>query len=221
MLNVTSKWLQQQIDAGKTAEMIATETGKGKSTIYTWIRQLGVKLPSRDLPAGARFGRLVIVNRKGSKSGEAVYRCRCDCGGEKPVRRSNLVAGGTSSCGCQQYLTGKDNPLFKGHGEIGGKYWSNIQQHARTRNLSFDLTITQAWNIYTTQKGLCALSGLPIAFVRLRLTVQTASLDRIDSGDGYCPDNAQWVHKDINRMKMCLPEKRFVLLCRLVAVTQC
>ena len=37
----------------------------------------------------------------------------------------------------------------------------------------------------------------------------TASLDRIDSKKGYTIDNIQWVHKDVNKMKMDLQEEDF------------
>ena len=37
----------------------------------------------------------------------------------------------------------------------------------------------------------------------------TASLDRIDSKKGYIEGNVQWVHKNVNKMKMDLDEKEF------------
>lgn len=45
----------------------------------------------------------------------------------------------------------------------------------------------------------------------------TASLDRIDSNRGYTQDNVQWVHKDVNKMKMDLNQQIFVELCRAIA----
>lgn len=45
---------------------------------------------------------------------------------------------------------------------------------------------------------------------------QTASLDRIDSSKGYIPGNVQWVHKDVNKMKLALSEKRLLELCTLI-----
>ena len=41
----------------------------------------------------------------------------------------------------------------------------------------------------------------------------TASLDRIDQNKGYEIGNVQWVHKDVNLMKMYLDEKYFIGLC--------
>ena len=55
---------------------------------------------------GRRFGRLEVIRREGSnKKGEAVWLCRCDCGGEKIVRGTKLRRGETKSCGCFEQET--------------------------------------------------------------------------------------------------------------------
>lgn len=53
---------------------------------------------------GQRFGRLVVLHkeeirgRKGHTN--AVWRCRCECGGEIVAYSMNLRRGNTTSCGC-------------------------------------------------------------------------------------------------------------------------
>lgn len=50
---------------------------------------------------GRRFGRLVAVAYAGSNAhGRALWRCRCDCGGEHTAPSSDLVRGRVRSCGC-------------------------------------------------------------------------------------------------------------------------
>lgn len=45
---------------------------------------------------GKTFGQLTVIERlPGLK-----WRCRCSCGNEKIVDRSNLISGHTKSCGC-------------------------------------------------------------------------------------------------------------------------
>ena len=90
--------------------------------------------------------------------------------------------------------------------------WSNIQHGAKLRNLPVGITIEFAWNLYLAQRRKCALSGLLINFGS-RWGEGSASLDRIDSKFGYVVGNVQWVHKDVNRMKMDLDQQHFLQLC--------
>ena len=68
---------------------------------------------------GRRFGMLTVVSEEEPVPDARGHRmrmlyCRCDCGGEKLARYSNLMAGNTRSCGCTRFplkppvdLTGK------------------------------------------------------------------------------------------------------------------
>lgn len=52
---------------------------------------------------GRRFGKLTVVSElagQRGKRGERLFRCSCDCGGEKTVSYVSLVNGSTKSCGC-------------------------------------------------------------------------------------------------------------------------
>jgi hypothetical protein len=185
---------------------------------------------------GERFGSLVIAEFLGSEPyayGKKVrktrrnylYRCICDCGRTDFVTKRVLVLSGhTKSCGCQWKPKAGLNWRWTGCGELSGVLWSKIRNHARYRNLSFTITIQEAWELFLTQKGRCALTGNPIAFASSMAEEngggRTASLDRIDSTKGYTSSNVQWVHKDINVMKMDLSESRFLELCRAVVQHQ-
>lgn len=55
--------------------------------------------------SGERYGKLVAIEYVGKdKFNNALWRCKCDCGGEKIVTRKNLVCGDTRSCGCLHEL---------------------------------------------------------------------------------------------------------------------
>ena len=58
----------------------------------------------RDLK-GQRFGLLTAVEFIGYRrnGGNAVWRCICDCGGEKAIRADRLTCGETRSCGCMRH----------------------------------------------------------------------------------------------------------------------
>lgn len=48
---------------------------------------------------GQRFGQLVVIRRAPSRDGRTYWLCRCDCGEEVEVNRSNLISGRQTSCG--------------------------------------------------------------------------------------------------------------------------
>jgi hypothetical protein len=54
-----------------------------------------------EIPAGTRFGRLVVIgsNKTVAADGHREYRCRCDCGKESVVAGNNLKQGFSASCG--------------------------------------------------------------------------------------------------------------------------
>ena len=65
--------------------------------------------PGRRDVSGMRFGRLVAVEPTGeSIGGSAVWRCRCDCGGEVCAPLHQLTAGYRKSCGCLSRPPRKD-----------------------------------------------------------------------------------------------------------------
>jgi hypothetical protein len=74
------------------------------------------------------------------------------------------------------------------------------------------------WEQFTKQLGKCALSDITLEFPSFgdKATVQTASLDRINSDIGYFKDNIQWLHKDVNKMKWELGQERFLELCKII-----
>jgi hypothetical protein len=69
---------------------------------------------------GRVFGRLTVVEFARRYRRNSYWRVRCECGNEKPIQRSNLISGGTVSCGCHRdeqrhERCGKKSPVFK-HG---------------------------------------------------------------------------------------------------------
>jgi Probable Zinc-ribbon domain len=110
---------------------------------------------------------------------------------------------------CYQLRSGASNHNWKGHGEISKHMWCCMQSDARRRGYSFELTIEEAWELFLKQEKKCRLTGTILSMGKNR----TASLDRIDNTMGYMTDNVQWLHKDINKMKLTHTEEKFKQLC--------
>lgn len=104
-----------------------------------------------------------------------------------------------------------------------GKYhsipytWFSVKQKGDiSRGYQWDLTIEDIWQMYEDQEGVCSLSGVPIGWAEKGLTA-TASIDRIDSSEGYIKGNVQLVHKDVNFMKQQFDQEYFISMCKAVA----
>lgn len=50
--------------------------------------------------SGQRFGKLTVVAAAGSRHGNALWECGCDCGSRCVVAACHLKSGHTKSCGC-------------------------------------------------------------------------------------------------------------------------
>lgn len=177
------------------------------------------KKPKAGIETGKRFGKWVVVDvedftylyRNDGKVLERQYKCKCDCGTVKYIRTSHITRGLSKQCDkCRlsSYYVNK----------IGCIPITDIRRckvGAQKRGLDWSVEPPYLYELYEQQKRLCALSGKPIVFSERGVGapgakyVNTASLDRIDSDKGYIVGNVQWVHKDVNRMKMDLPEESF------------
>lgn len=163
---------------------------------------------ARAINIGDRFDSAVVLGFKDVRD-RYMAECLCDCGGVYYIRPGLLPKNKTNNCGC------KPRGKWKGTGGLSGTYYRRIQRRAESSGQEFTVTPEYLWDMYQSQGGVCAVTGLGIPFNRRTADPCDASLDRIDSTRGYVVGNVQWVHKDINKMKMDLPMDRFLDLCRL------
>ena len=169
---------------------------------------------------GKPFGILTVVSHSHrGKSYKHFWNCKCQCGNTKTIQGSSLLRGRTVSCGCLKKRRGKDNPSWRGYGDLSGEFIAGFKAHARRRNIPFSVSNKYLWDLYRKQNGKCSLSGVSLSLVEPRyfgVYQRTASLDRIDSTKGYIEGNVQWVHKTINLMKLDLSEPEFIKWCQIV-----
>lgn len=181
---------------------------------------MGNRFNSKDI-TGQKFGKLTalrFVERRADKSrSEYYWEFQCECGNTCITRRDRVTTGlkPVGSCGCE-----RNRDKWSGYKEISGSQWGSIKKGAVKRGIVFDVTIEEAWDLFEQQRRRCALTGIELAFNQVKSTPwyenTTASLDRIDSSEGYVLGNIQWLHKDVNQMKWNLTTERLVELSRLI-----
>jgi len=101
--------------------------------------------------------------------------------------------------------------------------WNNIVGGAKDRGLELSITKEDLQTIWANQKGLCAVTGIPMEKIRATKTTRNryknlfkASLDRIDSELGYTKENVRMVCAHVNVMKMDLTDEQLIFWCSAV-----
>lgn len=181
---------------------------------------------------GEVIGDFTVISYSGTvKKGKwysTFWNIKCNnCGAEDIRRGKNLKARKTRAtckkCGVAKKMSSNGKKVRGGTDNITGAYWNSLVYGAKNRKKDFNLTIEDAQKLLEEQDFKCALTGVKL-IMDINLTYHlvgpgeknTGSLDRIDSSKGYTKENVQWVHKDINAMKMNLEESKFKEWCRLV-----
>lgn len=171
----------------------------------------------------------VIDDKTIRKNGHLYLKCKCKCGLEKEVQITALKAGKSKRCSsCAGKLVTlsegfKKSWKGKSIGVLNRTMFGHIRSKASERNLEFTVDQQYLSDLFEEQNRICALSGIDITLSsKIKngnpdFSFVTASLDRIDSKKGYIKGNIQWVHKDLNKMKMAYDKDYFIKMCKLVA----
>jgi hypothetical protein len=135
---------------------------------------------------GERFGRIVIVST--TVTGKAVVRC--DCGTEKTVSISNVLAGRTKSCGCLQREVTARRMLTHGMSRTREYHiWAKLIQRCEDPN-------HRAFKYYGG-RGITVCERWRSAFENFNSDMgprpsSRYSVERKDNSRGYEPSNCVW-----------------------------
>ncbi len=150
---------------------------------------------------GKTFERLTVIRRAGSDPrGNALWECKCVCGGTKVAGSVRLIGGHVRSCGCliadqcramvkAKDQRGEKNPRYR-HGKFGTrihKIWDGmIQRCYNPKSKDF-----KHWG----ERGIvtCPEWRDFINFYRdMGDAPEGKSLGRIDNNAGYSKNNCRW-----------------------------
>lgn len=148
--------------------------------------------------------------------------CQCECGNQDTFFAHDIRSINTpkcQKCGVGNVINNTILSVKNSYQHISYTLMEKIRYNAARRNIEFNITAEDLWQIYLQQKGFCALSGDEIIFPTRAVSSreENASLDRIDSNKPYTKDNVQWVTKIVNVMKQSLSNKNFVIMCKKIA----
>lgn len=104
---------------------------------------------------GKRFGRLVALERIGSRRGGALWRCACDCGNEHIALAGTLNSGQLVSCGCASI----DRPGLRSKQVRASSSIHDHKRRARVRGATGSWTTEQITDLSLKQRGRCANCG--------------------------------------------------------------
>jgi len=153
---------------------------------------------------GRQFGLWTVIVFSGkNKHGNAMWKCRCECGKEASIQGGNLVSGNTRGC-----LPCHHKSQIKGTSartQVLNMYKSN----AKTRNREWSLTDEQFFNLSQQPCHYCkAVQSKEMK--KPYDTFKYNGIDRKDNSKGYTFENSLPCCHECNMRRGTLSYEKFL-----------
>lgn len=149
--------------------------------------------------SGMEFGDLTVIERCGTRNGNAMWVCWCRCGNYTRVSASSLMSGRTRSCGCLRVHRNRQLFLTHGGAMFGEKerlysIWCSMKYRCEVETSSAfadyggrGIRVCDEWHSYEKFRSWALQNGYS----------DMLSIDRIDVNKNYEPNNCRWADKGL------------------------
>lgn len=132
-----------------------------------------------------RFGKLIVLGKNGTKRGQIVWMCLCNCGKVVDVKSYSLRRGITKSCGCFR----NESPCSPAH-----KLFLKYKRTAIRRKLAFDLTYDEFLGLIAKNCVYCGIKPSQTVLIGHRSLTRHPTfvyngIDRVNNAIGYILSN--------------------------------
>lgn len=169
---------------------------------------------SQNISIGDKYKSWTVIDGPRSSKNQCIeWKVQCICGNTRWIQGNELIDPNRCfECqSCAQKKRAKQTTLDNGRvGDLNKTRYSKLKRSAEKRNIDFSVSIEYLWNLFQTQKQICGITGDYIQ------SIDEASLDRIDSSNGYIEGNVQWVTKQANVSKHIMSMEELYEFCKKV-----
>ena len=152
-------------------------------------------MPEKIDMTGRGIGRLLVIEECGRDAhGQALWRCRCECGNEVIVRGDHLRKENIKSCGCyRRERLAEANTTHGMHKTRLYKTWSDMlkrvgaikgaSEEDKHNYQDRGITVCDEWLVFENFRDWALSHGYK----------EGLQIDRVNNDAGYCPENCRWV----------------------------
>ena len=205
-------FVEVQCKCGTIQQTSLADLSNGRTT---GCRNCKARERSRKIKIGDKFKEWTVIGGyRVTKQNIVQWLVECSCGNYQRWIQSNELVNPDKCFKCrkcsakttQRKITKKNGRI----GELKKTQYTRLQKSAEIRSIEWNITLEELWDLFISQKQICAITGDFIP------DIKKASLDRINSSLGYISNNIQWVTIQANLSKHTMTMNELYQFCNKV-----